>query len=82
MEEKRCECKRDVIEVDRCIYLDLIALESRIDVLVSLIGKKGYIDIDELLTIIGTRDALETADFIKEKEEKRIAERRQTADED
>lgn len=82
MEEKICECRRDTIRVDRCVYLELIALESRIDVLVALIGKKGYMDIGELLTIIGTRDALETADFIKEKEEKRIEERRWTADED
>ena len=74
MEGKRCECKRDVIEVDRCIYLDLIALESRVNVIVDLLRENGYMNVTDILTIIGTRDATDTAIYLREEEERRMRE--------
>ena len=68
VEEKVCECKKNVIEIDKWRYEELISMESRIDVLVSLIELEGYINVNQMLTIIGTVSAKEVMEKLKEKD--------------
>ena len=68
VEEKVCECKKNVIEIDKWRYEELISVESRIEVLVSLIELEGYINVNKMLTIIGTVSAQEVMEKLKEKD--------------
>ena len=68
VEEKVCECKKNTVEIDKCRYEELVSMESRIDVLVNLIGLEGYINVNQMLTIIGTVSAKEVMDKLKEKD--------------
>lgn len=81
VEEKVCECKKNVIEIDRKHYEDLLGLESRIGVLVDLIRLDGYVNVTQMLTVIGTIDAQEVIKVLQEKERKREEERRAAANE-
>lgn len=67
VEEKVCECKKNTVEIDKWRYEELISMESRLDVLVSLIELDGYINVNQLLTIIGTVSAKEVMEKLKEK---------------
>lgn len=68
VEEKVCECKKNTVEIDKWRYEELVSMESRIDVLVNLIGLEGYINVNQMLTIIGTVSAKEVMDKLKEKD--------------
>ena len=68
VEEKVCECKKNTVEIDNWRYEELISMESRIDVLVSLIELEGYINVNQMLTIIGTVSAKEVMEKLKEKD--------------
>lgn len=81
VEEKVCECKKNVIEIDRKHYEELLGLESRIGVLVELIRLDGYVNVTQMLTIIGTIDAQEVIGILWDKERKREEERRAAANE-
>ena len=63
VEEKVCECNKNTVEIDKWRYEELISMESRIDVLVSLIELDGYINVNQMLTKIGNVEAQE----VKEK---------------
>ena len=67
VEEKVCECK-NTVEIDKWRYEELISIESRIEVLVSLIELEGYINVNQMLTIIGTVSAKEVMEKLKEKD--------------
>lgn len=67
VEEKVCECKKNTVEIDKWRYEELVSMESRLDVLVSLIGLDGYINVNQMLTIIGTISAEEVMEKLKEK---------------
>ena len=56
------------MEIDKWRYEELISMESRIDVLVSLIELEGYINVNQMLTIIGTVSAKEVMEKLKEKD--------------
>lgn len=71
VEEKVCECKKNTVEIDKWRYEELISVESRIEVLVSLIDLEGYININQMLTIIGTVSAQEVIEKLKEKDKAR-----------
>jgi len=81
VEEKVCECKKNTVEIDRKRYEELLGLESRIGVLVELIRLDGYVNVTQMLTIIGTIDAQEVIEVLQEKERKREEERRAAANE-
>ena len=81
VEEKVCECKKNVIEIDRKHYEELLGLESRIGVLVDLIRLDGYVNVTQMLTVIGTIDAQQVIKVLQEKERKREEERRAAANE-
>ena len=68
VEEKVCECKKNTVEIDKWRYEELISMESRLDVLVCLIELEGYINVNQLLTIIGTVSAKEVSEKLKEKD--------------
>ena len=68
VEEKVCECKKNTVGIDKWRYEELISMESRIDVLVSLIELEGYINVNQMLTIIGTVSAKEVMEKLKEKD--------------
>lgn len=68
VEEKACECKKNTVEIDKWRYEELVSMESRLDVLVSLIGLDGYINVNQMLTIIGTISAEEVMEKLKEKD--------------
>lgn len=68
VEEKVCECKKNTVEIDKWWYEELISIASRIDVLVSLIDLEGYINVNQMLTIIGTVSAQEVIEKLKEKD--------------
>ena len=68
VEEKVCECKKNTVEIDKWRYEELISVESRIEVLVSLIELEGYINVNQMLTIIGTVSAQEVIEKLKEKD--------------
>ena len=48
-------------------YDDLIELEARVDVIVTLIARNGYISKDNLLDFIGTPHAMEVLAKFEEK---------------
>ena len=81
VEEKVCECKKNTVEIDRKHYEELLWLESRIGVLVDLIRLDGYVNVTQMLTVIGTIDAQEVIEVLQEKERKREDERRAAANE-
>ena len=56
------------MEIDKWRYEELISVESRIEVLVSLIDLEGYINVNQMLTIIGTVSAQEVIEKLKEKD--------------
>ena len=62
------ESKKNTVEIDKWRYEELISMESRIDVLVSLIELEGYINVNQMLTIIGTVSAKEVMEKLKEKD--------------
>lgn len=62
------ESKKNTVEIDKWRYEELISVESRIEVLVSLIDLEGYIDVNQMLTIIGTVSAQEVIEKLKEKD--------------
>ena len=62
------ERKKNTVEIDKWRYEELISVESRIEVLVSLIDLEGYIDVNQMLTIIGTVSAQEVIEKLKEKD--------------
>ena len=62
------ESKKNTVEIDKWRYEELISMESRIDVLVSLIELEGYINVNQMLTIIGTVSAYEVMEKLKEKD--------------
>ena len=68
VEEKVCDCKKNIVEIDKWRYEELISVESRIEVLVSLIDLEGYINVNQMLTIIGTVSAKEVMEKLKEKD--------------
>lgn len=68
VEEKVCERKKNTVEIDKWRYEELISMESRIEVLVSLIELEGYINVNQMLTIIGTVSAKEIMEKLKEKD--------------
>ena len=68
VEEKVCKCKKNTVEIDKWRYEELISMESRIDVLVCLIELEGYINVNQMLTIIGTVSAKEVMEKLKEKD--------------
>ena len=68
VEEKVCERNKNTVEIDKWRYEELISIESRIEVLVSLIDLEGYINVNQMLTIIGTVSAKEVMEKLKEKD--------------
>jgi DNA-binding GntR family transcriptional regulator len=68
VEEKVCERKNNTVEIDKWWYEELISIASRIDVLVSLIDLEEYINVNQILTIIGTASAKEVMEKLKEKD--------------
>ena len=62
------ESKKNTVEIDKWRYEELISVESRIEVLVSLIELEGYINVNQMLTIIGTVSAQEVIEKLKEKD--------------
>ena len=62
------ESKKNTVEIDKWRYEELISMASRIDVLVSLIELEGYINVNQMLTIIGTVSAKEVMEKLKEKD--------------
>ena len=62
------ESKKNTVEIDKWRYEELISVESRIEVLVSLIDLEGYINVNQMLTIIGTVSAKEVMEKLKEKD--------------
>ena len=62
------ESKKNTVEIDKWRYEELISIESRIEVLVSLIDLEGYINVNQMLTIIGTVSAYEVMEKLKEKD--------------
>ena len=68
VEENVCECKKNTVEIDKWRYEELISVESRFEVLVSLIELEGYINVNQMLTIIGTVSGQEGKEKVKEKD--------------
>ena len=62
------ESKKNTVEIDKWRYEELSSVESRIEVLVSLIELEGYINVNQMLTIIGTVRAQEVMEKLKEKD--------------
>ena len=62
------ESKKNTVEIDKWRYEELISVESRSEVLVSLIELEGYINVNQMLTIIGTVSAKEVMEKLKEKD--------------
>ncbi len=56
------------IHIDNDRYDYLIELEARVDVIITIIERGGYISKDDLLAIIGTDRAMEILDKIEDKE--------------
>ena len=56
------------IHIDNDRYDYLIELEARVDVIITIIERGGYISKDDLLAIIGTDRAMEILDKIENKE--------------
>ena len=54
------------IQVER--FLELIKIETRVDILVSMIDRNEFVSKDEILRILGTEKAIEVADRIRRKD--------------
>ena len=54
------------IQVER--FLELIKIETRVDILVDMIERDEFVSKEEILRILGTEKAIEAADRIKIKD--------------
>ena len=54
------------IQVER--FLELIKIETRVDILVDMIERDEFVSKEEILRILGTAKAIEVADRIHEKD--------------
>ena len=54
------------IQVER--FLELIKIETRVDILVDMIERHEFVSKEEILRIIGTEKAIEVADRIHKKD--------------
>ena len=54
------------IQVKR--FLELIKIETRVDILVDMIGRDEFVSKKTILRIIGTEKAIEAADHIRRKD--------------
>lgn len=54
------------IQVER--FLELIKIETRVDILVDMLGRDEFISKEEILCIIGTEKAIKAADRIHKKD--------------
>ena len=54
------------IQVER--FLELIKIETRVDILVDMIERDEFVSKEEILRIIGTEKAIEVADRIHKKD--------------
>jgi len=54
------------IQVER--FLELIKIETRVDILVDMIERDEFVSKEEILRILGTEKAIEVADRIHEKD--------------
>ena len=54
------------IQVER--FLELIKIETRVDILVDMIERDEFVSKEEILRIIGTEKAIEVADRIHRKD--------------
>ena len=54
------------IQVER--FLELIKIETRVDILVDMIERDEFVSKEEILRILGTEKAIEGADRIHEKD--------------
>ena len=54
------------IQVER--FLELIKIETRVDILVDMIERDEFVSKEEILRIIGTEKAIKAADRIHEKD--------------
>ena len=54
------------IQVER--FLELIKIETRVDILVDMLERDEFVSKEEILRIIGTEKAIEVADRIHEKD--------------
>lgn len=54
------------IQVER--FLELIKIETRVDILVDMIERDEFVSKEEILRIIGTEKAIKAADRIYEKD--------------
>ena len=61
-------------------FQELLDTKTRVDVVVEQIIRKGYIEIEQVLRILGTKDAIQHADELKEiskREWERMTEQRE-----
>ena len=49
-------------------FLELIKIETRVDILVDMIGRDEFVSKETILRIIGTEKAIEAADRIRRKD--------------
>ena len=54
------------IQVKR--FLELIKIETRVDILVDMLGRDEFVSKDTILRILGTEKAIEVADRIRRKD--------------
>ena len=54
------------IQVKR--FLELIKIETRVDILVDMLGRDEFVSKETILRIIGTEKAIEVADRIRHKD--------------
>ena len=54
------------IQVER--FLELIKIETRVDILVDMIERDEFVSKEEILRILGTEKAIEVADRIRRKD--------------
>ena len=54
------------IQVER--FLELIKIETRVDILVDMIERDEFVSKEEILRIIGTEKAIDVADRIRRKD--------------
>ena len=54
------------IQVKR--FLELIKIETRVDILVDMLGRDEFVSMETILRIIGTEKAIEVADRIHRKD--------------
>lgn len=54
------------IQVKR--FLELIKIETRVDILVDMLGRDEFVSKETILRIIGTEKAIEVADRIRRKD--------------